>query len=154
MLTDEEKREVDEEIRKYQQKPAAAPEALRILQGRRGWISNETLSDLAHYLGMTGDELDSVATCYNLVFRKPVGRHVILFCDSVSCWIMGSESVREHVSRRLGIEFGQTTCDGRFTLLPIACLGACDQAPAMMIDEDLHTFLTPDKVDDILEQYK
>jgi len=154
MLTDEERREIDEELRKYDRKSAAAPEALKIVQKYRGWISDESLDDIARHLDMTNDELDSVATCYNLIFRKPVGRHRIFVCDSVSCWLMGYEQVIEHIKRRLGVEFGQTTPDRRFTLLPIACLGACDKAPAMIVDEDLHVELTPTKVDEILDQYR
>ena len=103
---------------------------------------------------MTDDELDSVATCYNLILRKPIGRHCILVCDSVSCWIMGSEQIQDHLTRRLGVEFGQTTADGRFTVLPSACLGACDQAPAMMVDDELYVNLDPEKIDGILEKYK
>ncbi len=153
MLADEEKREIDEELRKYDRKRAAAPEALKIVQKHRGWISNESLDDLARYLGMTTEELDSVATCYNLIFRKPVGRHRIFVCDSVSCWIMGYEPVLSHIRQRLGVEMGQTTADRRFTLLPIACLGACDKAPAMMVDDDLYVELSPTKVDEILDGY-
>ena len=78
-------------------------------------------------LGMSLADLESVATFYSLIFRKPVGRHVILLCDSVSCWIMGYETVRDHLRRRLGIDLGETTPDGRFTLLTIPCLGACDR---------------------------
>lgn len=154
MLRDEEKREIDGELGKYHRKRAAAPEALKIVQKRRGWISNESLDDIARYLDMTTDELDSVATCYNLIFRKPVGRHRILICDSVTCWIMGYEQVVTHIKRRLGVEMGQTTTDRRFTLLPIACLGACDKAPAMMVDDDLYVELSPTKVDEILDGYR
>jgi NADH-quinone oxidoreductase subunit E len=154
MLTDEEKKQIDEELPKYHRKRAAAPEALKIVQKHRGWISNESLDDIARYLDMTNDELDSVATCYNLIFRKPVGRHRIFICDSVSCWLMGYEQVVEHIKRRLGVEFGQTTPDRRFTLLPIACLGTCDKAPAMMVNEDLYVELSPTKVDEILDQYR
>jgi NADH-quinone oxidoreductase subunit E len=153
MLTDEEAREIDAEVQKYQRKRAAGPEALKIVQKHRGWVSNESLQDVARYLDMTADELDSVATCYNLIFRKPVGRHVILLCDSVSCWLMGYEPLREHLRERLGIDFGQTTADRRFTLLPSACLGACDRAPVMMIDDDLHTHLDAPKLDEILDRY-
>jgi len=103
---------------------------------------------------MTDDELDSVATCYNLIFRKPVGRHIILVCDSVSCWIMGYEPLLRHIERRLGIKLGQTTIDGCFTLLPIACLGACDKAPVMMVDDQLHVDLSPTRIDEILDQYR
>ena len=103
---------------------------------------------------MTPDELDSVATFYNLIFRRPVGRHVILVCDSVTCWVMGYDAVREHLTAQLGIELGETTADGCFTLLPIACLGACDQAPVMMIDGKLYGSLTPQKIDEILARYR
>jgi len=154
MLTDQEKREIDEELLKYDRKRAAAPETLKIVQKYRGWISNESLDDIARYLDMTTHELDSVATCYNLIFRKPVGRHIILICDSVSCWIMGYEQVVKHIKRRLGVDLGQTTSDRRFTLLPVACLGACDKAPAMIIDNDLHVELSPTKVDEILDGYR
>jgi NADH-quinone oxidoreductase subunit E len=152
VLTDEEKREIDAEVRKYHRQRAAGPEALKIVQKHRGWVSHESLKDVAQYLEMTDDELDSVGICYNLIFRKPVGRHVILVCDNVSCWIMGYESVLEHLRQRLGIEFGQTTGDGRFTLLPSACLGACDKAPVMMVDDDLHVELNPEKIDEILDR--
>ncbi len=104
-------------------------------------------------LGLTESELDGVATFYNLVFRRPVGRHVILFCDSVSCWIMGCLDVCSQLSRKLGVQPGGTTSDDRFTLLPIACLGACDHAPTMMVDGDLHRDLTPERLDAILERY-
>ncbi len=103
---------------------------------------------------MSPAELDSVATFYNLIFRRPVGRHVIFLCDSVSCWVMGYERMRQHLINRLGVQPGQTTPDGRFTLLPIVCLGACDHAPVMMIDHDTHHDLDPRKIDDILERYK
>ncbi|MGH7231491.1 MAG: NAD(P)H-dependent oxidoreductase subunit E, partial [Nitrospiraceae bacterium] len=75
-------------------------------------------------------------------------------CDSVSCWIMGYERAREHLASRLGINMGETTADGRFTLLPIVCLGACDRAPVMMVGEDLHEGLTPERIDDVLDAYE
>ncbi len=153
MLTDEEKREIDEELHKYRTKRAAGPEALKIVQRYRGWVSDEALQDVARYLDMTEDELDAVATCYNFIFRQPVGRHIIVLCDSVSCWIMGYEQILRHIEQRFGIHMGQTTSDGRFTLLPGACLGACDKAPVMMVDEDLHIELDPGKVDEILDRY-
>jgi len=108
---------------------------------------------VAALLDMTPDELDSVATFYNLIFRQPVGRHVILVCDTVSCWVMGYEEIVAQLGERLGIAFGQTTADGRFTLLPIPCLGACDRAPAMMIDDDLHGPVLPEALDEILARY-
>jgi NADH-quinone oxidoreductase subunit E len=154
MLTEQEKKEIEKELGKYAQKRAVGPEAMKIVQRHRGWISDESLSDIARFLDMTEEELDSVATCYNLIFRKPVGKHVILICDSVSCWLMGYEDMFKYLKQKLGITFGQTTSDGLFTLLPIACLGACDHAPAMMIDDTLYVDLNVTKLDEILDQYK
>jgi NADH-quinone oxidoreductase subunit E len=153
MLTEQEKKEIRKEMNKYELKRAAGPEALKIVQRHRGWISDESLSDIAGFLDMTDEELDSVATCYNLIFRRPVGRHVILICDSITCWIMGYEDLFDHLKQRLGIGLGQTTSDGRFTLLPVACLGACDKAPAMMIDDKLYLDLNISKLDEIIELY-
>lgn len=153
MLTEEEKHEIDEEAQQFLSRRAAAPEALKIVQRRTGWISDKLLDEIANYLGMTSAELDSLATFYNLIYRRPVGRHVILICDSVSCYVMGYEPMLAHLNRRLGINLGETTADGRFTLIPIACLGACDHAPAMMIDDDFHGDLTPERIDAILARY-
>ncbi len=153
MLSDAEKKEIDEEIGKYRTKRGAAPEALKIVQKSRRWVSDASLRDVARYLDMTTDELDSIATCYNFVFRKPVGRHVIVICDGVTCWMLGYEQILNHLQERLGIALGSTTSDGRFTLLPGACLGACDKAPVLLVDGDLHVELTPAKVDEILNRY-
>jgi NADH-quinone oxidoreductase subunit E len=153
MLTEEERREIEAELPHYPHKRAVAIEAMKIVQRHRGWVSDDAIGDVAEFLEMTADELDSVATFYNLIFRRPVGKHVILLCDSITCWIMGYERVRQHLTARLGIELGDTSPDGRFTLLPIVCLGTCDHAPALMIDNDLHRDLDPTKLDEILAQY-
>ncbi len=154
MLTEEEKSEIQAEIPKYATKEAVCIDALRIVQRHRGWVSDEAVRDVANALDMTPDELDAVATFYSLIFRKPVGKHVILACDSISCWIMGYEHVRDTLMNRLGIRMGETTSDGRFTLLPIVCLGNCDHAPTMMVDNDTYGDLATEKLDRILEQYK
>ena len=154
MLTTEEKHEIDEAIRLVPVRKAAGIEAMKIVQERRRWVSDESLSDIAVYMGMSVEELDSVATFYNMIFRKPVGRHVILLCDSISCWVMGYENIQEYFKKRLGIGLGETTTDGRFTLLPNCCLGTCDCAPALMIDNDLHRNLTIDQLEEILKKYE
>ena len=154
MITDEQKREIEAEISKYAQKKAAASDVLKILQKKDGWISDDTLKEAAAYLEMSADELNSVTSLYNMIYEKPVGRHVILVCDCASCWIAGYETIVEHLKERLGITFGQTTADGRFTLLPAACLGACDQAPAIMIDHTLYGNVEISKIEKILEEYK
>jgi NADH-quinone oxidoreductase subunit E len=154
MLTTEEIAEIEAEAGHYPKREAVCIDAIKIVQRRRGWVSDESLRDIAAHLGISPTDLDSVATFYNLIFRRPVGRHVIMLCDSVSCWIMGHDRIRKHLNGRLGIEFGQTTPDDRFTLLPIVCLGCCDHAPAMMVDSDLHSDLDPQKIDTQLEKYK
>lgn len=153
MLTAEERQEIESELQHYAYREAAAVEALKVVQRHRGWVTDEGLQDVAELLGQTPAELDSVATFYNLVYRRPVGRHVILICDSVSCWLMGYDNLREYLAGRLGIGLGETTADGRFTLLPNACLGACDQAPVLMIDDDLYGNLDREKIDALLARY-
>lgn len=154
MLTEAEKKEIEAEFPRYEQKRAVCVEALKIVQRHRGWVSEDTLIAVAAFLEMTPEEIDAVATFYNLIFRKPVGRHVILVCNSVSCWIMGHEHILGHLQDRLDIPLGGTSADGVFTLLPMVCLGACDQAPAMMIDDQLYGNLDPEKIDDILSTYR
>jgi NADH-quinone oxidoreductase subunit E len=153
MLSDEERRLIEAELGHYARKKAVAPEALMIVQHHRGWVDDQGVRDVAEFLEMTPDEVDAIATFYNMIFREPVGRHVVGLCDSVSCWIMGYDNLLDYVRGKLGIEPGETTPDGRFTLLPVCCLGACDLAPVMKIDGDLHGHLTPEKIDEILERY-
>ena len=154
MLTEEERREIEAELPRYPDKKAVCIDAMKIVQRHRGWVSDENVRDIAELLELSPAELDGVATFYNLIFRKPVGRNVIMFCDSVSCWIMGCDRVRDHLCQRLGVDLGGTTPDGRFTLLPIVCLGACDHAPVMMMNWELHEDLDPQKIDALLEQRK
>src|SRR5262245_36646347 len=141
MLSDEERREIEEERRRYPDPQAACVEALKIVQRHRGYVSDESLKDIAALLDMAPGELDGVATFYTLIFRRPVGRHVALLCDSVSCWILGYEELRKRF-QKLGLELGQTSKDGRLTLLPVPCLGACDRAPVMLVDDDLYLDLS------------
>jgi len=154
MLTREEIEEIEAEFPRYLDKKAVGVEALKIVQRHRGWVSDESLQDLAGFLGMTAEDLDGVATFYNRIFRYPVGRHVIFVCNSVSCWIMEYDRMIQHLKERLGVDLGETTPDGRFTLLPHVCLGYCDHAPVMMVDEDLYGDLDPGKVDEILAAYQ
>lgn len=117
---------------------AASVSALTMVQERFGWVSDAHLVETASLLGMSPADLDGIATYFNLIFRRPVGRHVIMLCDSVSCWIMGRDTVCARLQARLGIRPGETTPDGAITLLPIVCLGHCDHAPAMLVDRTLH----------------
>jgi NADH-quinone oxidoreductase subunit E len=153
MLTDEERQAVEKEITDCECPESASVEVLQALQRFRGWISDEAISDLAPLVGMSPEELDGVATFYSFVFRRPVGRHVIFLCDSLSCYIMGHENIQEYLSQQLGIGMGETTPDNRFTLLPVSCVGMCDHAPAMMVDEDLYGDLDSTKIGELLKKY-
>ena len=154
MLSEQERLEIEAEIPNYASKQSVCIDALRIVQRHRGgWVPDEAIQDLASFLEMTPEDLDAVATFYNLIFREPVGRHVIMVCNSVSCWVMGYERVRAQLQEQLEIGLGETTADGRFTLLPIVCLGICDHAPALMIDEDTYTNLNDGKVAEVLKKY-
>ncbi|MGC8824979.1 MAG: NADH-quinone oxidoreductase subunit NuoE [Bacteroidales bacterium] len=154
MLTEHEIKEIEKEIALYPVKSAACIEALKIVQQHRGWVPDEQIKDIAQMLDMSYEEVDGVATFYNMIFRKPVGRNVILVCNSVTCYMMGYENIYQTLSKKLGITWGETTPDGRFTLLPNPCLGDCDHAPAMMVNHDHYNRLTPEKLDEILEKYK
>ncbi|MEJ2553885.1 MAG: NADH-quinone oxidoreductase subunit NuoE [Gammaproteobacteria bacterium] len=153
MLSESEKQQIDHEAQAYPDRRAVGIDALLTVQRERGWISDETLRDVATYLGISPDALEGVATFYNLIHRRPVGRHVIRLCDSVSCWLCGYGEIHARLRQALGIDFGQTSADGRFTLLPNVCLGRCEYAPVMLIDDDAHDDLTAHKLDAILARY-
>jgi NADH-quinone oxidoreductase subunit E len=157
MLSLQELKEIEHELAHYEQPSAATIEALKIVQKHRGWVSDEAVVAIAQTLGSTPATVDAVATFYNLIYRRPVGKHVIHVCDSVSCWMLGQPRLTEMLEQRLGIKTGQTTADGRFTLLPICCLGTCDRAPAMLVGDDTHRDLESvdaARLESILERYK
>ena len=154
MLTEEEINEIKEEIKQYPYPAVACIDALKIVQQNRGWVSDESVKDIAELLCISNEEVDGVATFYSRIYRKPVGRNIILICDSVSCMIMGYETLYDFISKKLGISFGGTTPDGRFTLLPVSCLGDCDNAPAMMINNDHFNRLTIEIIEELLVRYK
>jgi NADH-quinone oxidoreductase subunit E len=154
MLSEEEVKEIQKEISQYPYPAVACIDALKIVQRHKGWISDESVKDIAAMLNMSNEEVDGIATFYSRIYRKPVGRNIILLCDSVSCMVMGYESLYRHISEKLGIKFGETSADNRFTLLPNSCLGDCDKAPAMMVNNDHYNKLTIGKIEEILDRYK
>lgn len=153
-LSAEEAGAIEREISHLPDRESAAIEALQIIQSARGWVSDESLHAAAQLLGMSDAALDSIATFYNLIFRQPVGAHVVMVCDSVSCFVMQGENLRDRVSQTLGIRLGETTADGQFTLLPIVCLGACDRAPVIMIDDQLFGAGQLDDLDNLFAGFR
>ncbi|MGP9814569.1 NADH-quinone oxidoreductase subunit NuoE [Rhodopseudomonas sp. NSM] len=132
---------------------AAMLEALKLVQEAEGWVSDAHLKEAAEALGVTTAEIDSLATFYSQIFRSPVGDTVILLCDGLSCYLCGGDAVRDAVMSRLGIGFGETTPDGKFTLINICCVGGCDRAPVALVgpERKLVGPLTPDDLDALID---
>lgn len=145
---------IEHEKHHYEDARAASIEALKIVQKQRGWVPNGAIHAIADVLGIPASDVEGVATFYSQIFRQPVGRHVIRYCDSVVCHITGFQGIQAALEDNLNIKPGQTTADGRFTLLPTCCLGNCDKGPTMMVDEDTHVHLTPENIVNLLEQYQ
>ena len=152
-LSEAERSAIEHELHHYEDSRAASIEALKIVQKQRGWVPDGAIPAIAEILGIPGSDVEGVATFYSQIFRQPVGRHVIRVCDSMTCFVGGHESVVQSISRQLGIGLGETTADGRFTLLPVCCLGNCDKAPALMIDDDTFGGVQADGVGSLLESY-
>jgi len=145
---------LQEQIFKAEHPRELAVDVMLSLQQYYGYLSDEALEEGARLLGMTPLELEELATFYDFIYRKPVGKFVIHVCDGVVCWMNGYESVMDYLSKKLGINPGETTGDGLFTILPTACIGYCDLSPAMLVNGRPYGPLTPGKIDDILNRLR
>ena len=154
VLSETERSAIEHEMHHYEDPRAASIEALKIVQKERGWVPDGAADAIGAILGIPASDVEGVATFYSQIFRQPVGRHVIRVCDSMTCYVGGHESVAAEMQKQLGIGLGQTTTDNRFTLLPVCCLGNCDKAPAVMIDDDTFGDVQPDGVSKLLEAYQ
>ncbi|MBA4696051.1 MAG: NADH-quinone oxidoreductase subunit NuoE [Legionella sp.] len=156
LLSSEGIHEINEWIAKYppQQKQSALLSALRIAQEEKGYLTPEVMDAVADYLEIPATVAYEVATFYSMYDTKPVGRNRINVCMSISCKLCDSSKLLSHMKKKLGIELGETTTDGRYTLRAVECLAACVNAPMMQVNKDYHENLTPEKIDAILEQYK
>jgi len=149
-LTHDEITEIEHEVSIMETREAAGIEALKIIQTRRGWVSDDSLLAISQCLKISTAQLEGIATFYNLIYRQPVGHYVIHICDSISCHLLGYSQVLDAIKTHLSIDYGQTTDDGFFTLLSNVCLGGCDKAPVMMIADKHYEYLTPEKAVAIL----
>lgn len=157
LINAESRAEIDRWITKYppEQKQAPVMAALNIVQQQNGgWLTTELMDAVAEYLQMPRIAVYEVASFYTLYDLEPVGRHKIYVCTNISCMLCGSDTIVEHLQKKLGIKFGETTPDGRFTLKESECLAACGGAPMFMVDRTYYENLTPDKVDAILARLK
>ncbi len=154
VLSETERSAIEHEMHHYEDARAASIEALKIVQKARGWVPDGACDAIGAILGIPASDVEGVATFYSQIFRVPVGRHIIRVCDSMTCYIGGHESVLDSIRNEIGIEPGQTTADNRFTLIPVCCLGNCDKAPALMIDDDTFGDVQPGGVAQLLEAYQ
>ena len=122
----------------------AAVDVMKELQRHYGWLTDEALEDASQLLGLSPLQVEELATFYEMIYRRPVGRHVVHVCDSISCWASGGETLLESLAQLLEVEPGSTTADGVITLLPCSCLGNCGEAPCMMVGEKQYGRMTPE----------
>ena len=127
---------------------------LKEAQNRVGYLSKEVMTELAESLGLSKSDVYGVASFYSFLSTKPQGRNVIRICKSLPCLLTKCQTIIESVEKEIGIKPGETTPDGRFSFQLTNCIGACDKAPAMMINDDVHVNLTPKKISKILKSYK
>ena len=157
MLTTGSLQKIDREVAKYPagQKQSAVMSALAIAQDEKGWLSTETLDFVAQYLGMAPVAVYEVATFYTMYNLKPTGRHKITLCTCLPCGLQGSLAAADYLRRKLGIDFNETTPDGRFTLKEGECMGACAMAPVLLVNnKKMHDYMTNEKLDRLIEGLK
>lgn len=157
MLSPEAIAKIDYELTKYpaDQRQAAVMSALRIVQTERGWLSKESITEVAQYLGMPEIAAMEVATFYNMYDLKPVGKYKITICTNISCMLRGSDEIVDHLQQKLGVGFNEVTADGKYCLKEGECMGCCGGAPLMHVNNTkMYEFLSPEKVDAILEELK
>jgi NADH-quinone oxidoreductase subunit E len=154
MIPEKLKKELEARVASAITPREAAVDVMKEVQNHYGWLTDEGVVETAQILGLSPLQVEELATFYEMIYRRPVGKKVIKICDSISCWTMGDEELMAHLVKRLGVEPGGTTTDGMFTLLPCSCLGNCGNAPAMMVGENMYENLTQEKADEILEKEK
>lgn len=155
MLSKEASEKIDYELTKYpaDQRKAAVMSALRIVQTERGWLSKESITEVAEYLRIPEIAAMEVATFYNMYDLKPVGKYKITVCTNISCMLRDADEIVDHLQAKLGVGFNEVTPDGKYCLKEGECMGCCGGAPLMHINNaQMHEFLTPEKVDEILKE--
>ncbi|CEN32321.1 NADH-quinone oxidoreductase subunit E [Candidatus Westeberhardia cardiocondylae] len=153
-LDEQDKKIIEKEKKNYESPRAASIEVLKFIQKKYNWIPDELMNPIAKTLNMSSSELEEITTFYSQIFRKPVGKNIIRYCDSIVCYITGYEIIKKKIEFLLKIKPGQTTKNKKFTLLPTCCLGNCDKSPVIMINDNTYTNITPKKISLLLKKYK
>ena len=146
------KARINEILSKSQTRQSALIPILHEVQNEYGWLSRDSMEEAAEILSIPPSSVQNVATFYTMFFTKPVGKHIIWLCRTLSCALKGAEHVEEYITDKLSIKSGETTPDGRITILEAECLASCGSAPVMLVDSELHENLTKEKIDDIIER--
>src|SRR5919204_5475935 len=157
MLSLDSLRKIDREVAKYppDQKRSAVMSALIIAQDEKGWLSTETMDDVAQYLGMPPVAVYEVASFYTMYNLKPTGKYKLTLCTCLPCGLQGALAAGDHLREKLGIDFNETTPDGRFSLKEGECMGACAMAPVLLVNnKKMHDYMTNEKLDRLLESLK
>ncbi len=157
MLTPESQKKIDTAVAKYppEQKRSAVMAALTIAQDEKGWLSQETMAFVASYLDMAPVAVREVATFYAMYDLAPTGKHKITICTNLPCALSGANDAAEHLKSTLGIDFNETTLDGKFTLKEGECFGACGDAPVCLLNnKQMLSFMSNDKLDGLLAELK
>jgi NADH-quinone oxidoreductase subunit E len=157
MLTTDSLKKIDREVAKYppEQKQSAVMSALIIAQDEKGWLSSETIDYVAKYLGMPSVQVYEVATFYSMYNLKPTGRYKLTLCTCLPCGLQGALAAADHLREKLGVDFNETTADGRFTLKEGECMGACAMAPVLLVNnKKMLDYMTNDKLDQLIEGLK
>ena len=141
-------------MERYPSKRSAIIQALYLAQRDNGYLTHEVMREVAHLLEMDPTEVLSIAGFYTLLYDKPVGKYVLHVCNDLPCALRGADAFLDHVCKRLGVQPGETTPDGLFTVEPVMCIGACHRAPVMQVNLEFHENMTPEAVDRLLEQLK
>ncbi len=144
-------RRIDRILSRYPTKQAALLPVLWVAQETWGWISREAAEEVARILDLPPAHVSGVLTFYTMYNLEPVGRHLLQFCTSISCHLAGARGILDHCRARLGIELGQTTPDGRFTMVEVECIAGCDRAPSMIVDDTYHEPMDRAKLDALLD---
>jgi NADH-quinone oxidoreductase subunit E len=157
MLSAESLKKIDREISKYppDQKRSAVMSALIVAQDEKGWLSPEVMDFVAQYLGMAPVAVYEVASFYTMYNLHETGRHKLTICTNLPCGLQGSLDAADHLQKKLGIGFNETTADGRFTLKEGECMGACAMAPVVLLNnKKMHDYMTTEKLDRLIEELK
>ena len=151
MVPDNLKKSLEERVASAVSAREAAVDVMKELQAYYGWLTDEAVGEAAGLLGLSPLQVDELATFYEMIYRRPVGRKVIHVCDSISCWSACCDAIMTHLQARLGVEPGGTSTDGEFTLIPCCCMGMCGDGPVMSVGANFYLNLTPERVDEILK---